>query len=634
MAFQKKIGLTALVLGLSAGCVLEDQKISDYNTSGRESGRSSDSRAGETFERVGGDNYLPANLFLPRNAGDNSLVNDYDGGVDGGHIDDNLADANGYPSNDAGHPEYDAGNGFDAGNSADSGVSLDGGSGGDGSVNDYDWVYEYSDWVLSNAEQDGDPLIRKRCLDRDHDHITGDPNCSHIVDCNDDDPTAYQEQTYYPDNDGDGIGIGSPTTACMGDIIPEGFSDSGKDCDDYNPNIFCGITDYADNDHDGYGNGDEIYVCSDSCTNPSAVGRAANNIDCNDNDSEISPRGIEICNNKDDNCNGLIDEGIECEKIAYTRVLQDGIGVVNPLGTWSTHYTPQKINGYAKWSLDNQRLLYLKYDSSTHKLRIASSRADFLEHQDLTSEHRSISDFALSSNNLLAYLASETDSTHHNLFIKDLDSGIEIQLTSHTTRVEDPFHLNWSKDENMLAYDYERERTPNGNESIAIFDTRTGLETIIENAHSPSWDPLNNNKIAYIEEAYENVILTIRDLATDWNTQCLNELRNGLTIGGISWSRDGDWIAYHEEQHLNSGDSPYSINIVRPDGSGRHELTENELDHIFVPSFSWSPDSKKIAYSYGTQDRQQIYTLDINTREIRLITPNQEDSYVLPNWTN
>lgn len=67
------------------------------------------------------------------------------------------------------------------------------------------------------------------------------------------------------------------------------------------------FTFYRDADNDSFGdNGNKIET--NSSTAP--AGYVSNNSDCNDNDAAINPGAPEICNdNKDNNCNGLVDEG-------------------------------------------------------------------------------------------------------------------------------------------------------------------------------------------------------------------------------------------------------------------------------------------------------------------------------------
>ncbi len=62
---------------------------------------------------------------------------------------------------------------------------------------------------------------------------------------------------------------------------------------------------YEDFDGDGYGN-NLIYI--NNCTMP--TGYVNNNLDCNDENNLINPSMTELCNLIDDNCNGIVDEGL------------------------------------------------------------------------------------------------------------------------------------------------------------------------------------------------------------------------------------------------------------------------------------------------------------------------------------
>lgn len=146
------------------------------------------------------------------------------------------------------------------------------------------------------------------------------------------------QNTYYADADLDGYGDPNGTTmACS---APAGYVTNADDCDDTNPNINpgareeCNETDddcdglidedvetlyFADLDHDGYGDpGNTILDCR------APAGYVANDLDCNDSDPNINPSIAEICNLQDDNCNGLIDEGVQTTY--YEDADNDGYG--------------------------------------------------------------------------------------------------------------------------------------------------------------------------------------------------------------------------------------------------------------------------------------------------------------------
>jgi hypothetical protein len=84
---------------------------------------------------------------------------------------------------------------------------------------------------------------------------TIDDDCDSLVDDADDDYTG--EQTWYTDGDGDGFGTQPTTLACE---APLGF--------------------------------------------------VANDEDCDDTDEDVSPSGIEVCNEVDDDCDGDVDEDV------------------------------------------------------------------------------------------------------------------------------------------------------------------------------------------------------------------------------------------------------------------------------------------------------------------------------------
>jgi Putative metal-binding motif len=84
----------------------------------------------------------------------------------------------------------------------------------------------------------------------------------------------------------------------------------------------CGVgtTYYSDDDQDGYARSTGYTV---ACSQPKYYSTLMG--DCDDNDPAVHPGATEVCNGKDDNCNGLIDEGLPTTKFC-TDADGDGHG--------------------------------------------------------------------------------------------------------------------------------------------------------------------------------------------------------------------------------------------------------------------------------------------------------------------
>ena len=84
-----------------------------------------------------------------------------------------------------------------------------------------------------------------------------------------------------------------------------------------------GNTYYADHDEDGYGYADDQIT---DCTQPPYY--TAKSGDCDDNNSKVHPEATELCNGRDDDCDGETDENLEIAP-QYQDDDGDGHGGVN-----------------------------------------------------------------------------------------------------------------------------------------------------------------------------------------------------------------------------------------------------------------------------------------------------------------
>lgn len=197
---------------------------------------------------------------------------------------------------------------------------------------------------------DADPLIQRPVTyyaDADHDGY-GDaahpasfclstPPAGYVnnsTDCNDGNATINPGTQWVVDNDQDGYYVGQIITQCVspGTGYRIFSSQQPGDCDDSNNLVHQSSNFYVDGDDDGFGAGPPIALC----TATAPPGYSANNSDCNDADGQIYPGAPELCDNKDNDCNGFIDDGL---LVTWYRDA-DGDGYGNPAQSISSCSPP------------------------------------------------------------------------------------------------------------------------------------------------------------------------------------------------------------------------------------------------------------------------------------------------------
>jgi hypothetical protein len=192
-----------------------------------------------------------------------------------------------------------------------------------------------------------------------------------------DDEGSTDAQTLYLDGDADGFGRDNPSVSIKSCGSVDGYVENNEDCDDerdvVNPNapevcddldndcheltdseddsvdVTTGVAFYVDGDSDGFGdkNQESVVGCSLS------EGFADNEGDCDDENDEIHPDSIEICDSVDNDCDQKIDDmdvivgtnvGL---KTFYRDVDGDGYGVGS-----STIEKCVLPTGYSEWDTD------------------------------------------------------------------------------------------------------------------------------------------------------------------------------------------------------------------------------------------------------------------------------------------
>ncbi len=230
-------------------------------------------------------------------------------------------------------------------------------------------AFTHAEYYFFNDEDQDGYYSYEDCDDNDSSIYPGanescngvDNNCNGLID------DGIELFTYYQDLDNDGFGNeASSIDTCQTTPIT-GYVANALDCDDNNNEVHPDATEtcngldnncngiigdglelftyYADTDSDGFGDSNSSV---DTCQATPVEGYVTNDLDCDDTTNLVNPDAVESCNGLDNDCNGLIDDGLDLFTY-FKDTDSDGFGDPNSMVD-TCQATP--IDGYVANNLD------------------------------------------------------------------------------------------------------------------------------------------------------------------------------------------------------------------------------------------------------------------------------------------
>jgi Tol biopolymer transport system component len=235
---------------------------------------------------------------------------------------------------------------------------------------------------------------------------------------------------------------------------------------------------------------------------------------------------------------------------------------------------------------------------------------------------------------------------YKSIFIIDLMGNIEeIALPDDLEYMDDGTeqqHLMWSPDNELMVFSPDHQQ---GNH-LYLFNWKSKTVELIGNssAANPFWSP-NGKSLTFVRGVGEYYVLSIYDRST----KKVDEIaRFHERIRYLSWSPDGDWIAFlmDGDGQGNLGDQCFypvydcgatSLYVIHPDGSQLTKLHDATWRTVVYRSYkfpSWSYDGYWVAITEIKNSEKSIVLINPETGEqIRVSLPSNLDIHSYPIWS-
>jgi len=177
----------------------------------------------------------------------------------------------------------------------------------------------------------------------------------------------------------------------------------------------------------------------------------------------------------------------------------------------------------------------------------------------------------------------------------------------------------WAPDGEHLALSLGELGATTGNVGLHIVDLRTGTDRRMPAAPGPRHAATQGRTVEASRPLYRAIVRTF----------------GCFTPNYLAWSPDGKLLAYTYLDLAATPDGSERIYTIRPDGSGRRLVPTHTIAAV---SPTWSPDSKRLAFSTGEMPladrnsnrsfRSAVYVVDLDGSHERRLAWG-----ALPDWS-
>jgi TolB protein len=194
-----------------------------------------------------------------------------------------------------------------------------------------------------------------------------------------------------------------------------------------------------------------------------------------------------------------------------------------------------------------------------------------------------------------------------------------------TDRPSDEGYPSWSPDGREIAFDSDRD----GNFEIYVMradgrDVRR-LTNHAARDLSPSWSP-DGSRLAFMTNRDGGFEVYVMELSKSLEARAPRERAvQRLTTTGTSWfpvwSPDGSVLAFHVHR---------DVHLMPAAGGELRRLTTDPANGMYP---SWSPDGKRLAFMSWRNGRTEIFTMNADGGDQRVLVSMPEGDAIDPRWS-